>query len=161
VTAVRRLRRVTLVTAVAYLVVLGLIAFWPVPVDQDAGDWLYRLFVWLYRHDAPTWMDYNALEFTANIILFLPVGLFAVILAGARRWWVGILGGLAASAAIETGQLLFLPARFATLNDVIANTAGAILGTLLAVATLAIAHGHEANARARTAALASAGPADS
>lgn len=148
-TAVRRLRRVTVVAALAYFVALVAIAFWPVRVDQNAGDLLYRLFTWLYRHDAPRWLDYDFLEFSANVVLFIPVGLFVVILAGARRWWLGILAGFVTSCAIEAGQLMFLPSRFATVEDVIANTSGAALGTLLAAAALAIAHAHERRARAK------------
>jgi len=149
VTAVRRLRRVTVVAALAYFVALVAIAFWPVRVDQNAGDLLYRLFTWLYRHDAPRWLDYDFLEFSANVILFIPVGLFVVILAGARRWWLGILAGFVTSCAIEAGQLMFLPSRFATVEDVVANTSGAALGTLLAAGALAIAHAHERRARAK------------
>jgi VanZ family protein len=149
VTAVRRLRRVTVVAALAYLAALVAIAFWPVRVDQNAGDLLYRLFTWLYSHDAPRWLDYDFLEFSANVILFIPVGLFVVILAGARRWWLGILAGFVTSCVIEAGQLMFLPSRFATVEDVIANTSGATLGTLLAAGALAIAHAHERRARAK------------
>jgi glycopeptide antibiotics resistance protein len=150
VTAVRRLHRVTIAAAFAYLVILLMIAFWPVRVDQNAGRLLYRLFAWLYRHDAPRWLDYDFLEFTANVVLFIPVGLFVVILAGARWWWLGIVTGIAASCAIELGQLLFLPSRFATLSDVLANSSGATIGTVLAAGALAIAHRHERRTRART-----------
>jgi len=149
VTAVRRLRRVTVGATLAYFVVLVAIAFWPVRVDQNAGDLLYRLFTWLYRHDAPRWLDYDFLEFSANVILFIPVGLFVVILAGARRWWLGILAGFVTSCAIEAGQLMFLPSRFATVEDIVANTSGAALGTLFAAAALAIAHARERRARAK------------
>lgn len=148
-TSVRRLRRVTLATTFAYLVALCAIAFWPVRVDQGSGQLLHRVFSWLYRHDAPRWVDYQFLEFTANIVLFIPVGLFLVILAGARRWWLGPFTGLLASCVIETGQLLFLPARLATVNDVVANVSGAATGTLLAAAALAIAHSHERRSRVR------------
>jgi VanZ family protein len=149
VTAVRRLRSVTVVAALAYFAALVAIAFWPVRVDQNAGDLLYRLFTWLYRHDAPRWLDYDFLEFSANVVLFIPVGLFVVILAGGRRWWLGILAGFVTSCAIEAGQLMFLPSRFATVEDVVANTSGAALGTGLAAAALAFAHAHERRARAK------------
>jgi VanZ family protein len=149
VTAVRRLRRATVVAALAYFAALVAIAFWPVRVDQNAGDLLYQLFTWLYRHDAPRWLDYDFLEFSANVILFIPVGLFVVILAGAHRWWLGILAGFVTSCAIEAGQLMFLPSRFATVEDIVANTSGAVLGTVLAAAALAIAHTHERRARAK------------
>jgi glycopeptide antibiotics resistance protein len=146
---VHGLRRVTVGATFVYLVALVAIAFWPVRVDENAGDLLYRLFTWLYRHGAPRWLNYDFLEFSANVILFIPVGLFVVILAGARRWWLGILAGLVTSCAIEVGQLMFLPARSATVVDVVANTSGAVLGTVLAVMALAIAHAQERRALAK------------
>lgn len=150
VTAVKRLRRATMATTFAYLAVLAIIAFWPSRVDHSAGKLLYQLFAWLYRHDAPRWIDYAFLEFSANIVLFVPVGLFIVVLAGARRWWLGIFVGILASSIIELGQLLFLPARLATVNDVIANSTGAAVGVVLATVALAVAHRHERHARVRS-----------
>ena len=44
--------------------------------------------------------------------------------------------GLALSLTIEFTQSAFLPARFATVSDLIANTAGALLGASLAVTTV-------------------------
>ena len=130
------LRRTTLVLTVAYLIVLVLVAFWPTPIDRDARDLIGSLVGWLGRHGAPDWLGYRAIEFGANIALFVPVGLFITILAGAERWWLGLFAGLAASSTIEFGQFVFLPARFATINDVVANTAGAATGALLAVLVL-------------------------
>ena len=130
------LQRRTLVLTFSYLVVLTLIAFWPSRVDRDAGDLLGSVVGWLHRHGAPPWMHYDAIEFGANIALFLPVGLFVVILAGASRWWLGLLVGLTSSCVIELGQLAFVPDRFATVNDVVANTAGATAGAAAAVLLL-------------------------
>lgn len=73
------------------------------------------------------------------MVFFVPLGLLVVSFAGARWWWAGALAGLVLSAAIETGQALFLPARYATLDDVLANTIGAIVGALLGVAVLSLA----------------------
>ena len=121
---------------VAYLVALALIAFWPTPVDRDAHDYLLALIDLLQRNGAPGWMRYDVIEFSANILLFAPVGLILVILAGARRWWLAVLAGFVASCTIELGQLVFLPERFATVNDIIANTAGTFVGALLALLLL-------------------------
>jgi glycopeptide antibiotics resistance protein len=124
----------------AYLVALALIVFWPTPVDRDTRDYLVTLIDLLQRLGAPEWVRYTVIEFSANILLFVPAGLFLVILAGPRRWWLGPLAGFGASSAIELGQLVFLPDRFATVNDVIANSVGAIIGTALALIVLLIHH---------------------
>ena len=119
-----------------YLVLLAFIAFWPVPVDREAHDWLLAVIDWLQVHGAPGWVRYDLVEFVANIALFVPVGLFVMIMAGVRGWWLAVLVGFAASCTIELGQLIFLPDRFATLSDVLANTIGAAVGAVLALALL-------------------------
>jgi glycopeptide antibiotics resistance protein len=129
------LRRAALWVSLVYLVALTLIAFWPTPVDRGAHGSISSVVLWLHRHGVPAWLNYAAIEFTANIALFVPVGLLVVVLAGAHRWWLGPLVGASISSAIEFGQL-FLPERFATVNDVIANSLGAVLGTVVAVIML-------------------------
>ena len=119
-----------------YLVVLALIAFWPVPVDRNAYESLLALIDWLQVHGAPEGVRYSLVEFIANIVLFVPVGLFVVIMAGRRGWWLAVLAGFAASCTIELGQLIFLPDRFATLADVLANTLGAAVGAVLGLVLL-------------------------
>lgn len=130
------LHGVTVWLTLAYLVVLALIAFWPTPVDRDAQDLLLRAVGWLHAHGAPVWVRYSTIEFGANIVLFVPVGLFVVILAGPRRWWLGVFVGFATSCVIELGQLVFLPARFASAYDLIANTTGSFIGAIIAVIAL-------------------------
>ena len=132
------LHRVTLGLAFAYLFALVLIAFWPTPVDRDAHDSIEQVVGSVQTNGGPTWLRYSAIEFGANIALFVPVGLFVVLLAGARRWKLGILVGFAATCTIELGQLVFLTGRVATPYDVVANTGGAVIGALLAVAALAV-----------------------
>ena len=76
------LRRWTGGLFVTYLVALALIAYWPTPVDRDAHDSVVWVIDLLQRLGAPEWLRYNAIEYAANIVLFVPVGLFVVILAG-------------------------------------------------------------------------------
>jgi len=135
--------RVALVLAVLYAVALVLIAFWPSPVDRAGHDTLQRWLAWLQAHGAPGWLTYGMVEFASNIVLFIPAGFLIVVLAGARFWWLGPLAGLLGSAAIEVGQLILLPARTASTRDVVANTSGALIGTvlgLLVFAVLAVRH---------------------
>ena len=123
--------------AAAYLLTLALIAFWPTPVDRAAHGTIATVLARLHAHGVPDWFNYTLVEFTANIALFLPVGLLGVVLLGSARWWLAVLAGFTASSLIELGQLIFLPARYATVMDVLANTAGATLGALAALALLA------------------------
>ena len=142
------LRRVARWLAAGYLVALGLIALWPTPVDRDAAGLIASLLAGLHALGAPGWVNYALIEFTANIALFLPVGLLGVALLGAGRWWLPVLAGVALSCLIELSQRVFLPGRFATPLDVLANSTGAVLGALLAVLFLGFVTSRERPRRA-------------
>ncbi|MES1169390.1 MAG: VanZ family protein [Leifsonia sp.] len=74
--------------------------------------------------------DYQAShpsEVVANVILFVPFGIFLGMLAPRRRWWqlAGIF--VAASLVLETVQHLISTGSFDT-TDVIDNTVGGLVG---------------------------------
>lgn len=130
-TELRILRRVTLWSTAVYVVLLALIAFWATSVDGSVHDLLAdRLELWRSQ-GAPEWLRYGAIEFAANVLLFVPLGVCMVVLLGARRWWLAIVSGGVLSVAIELTQLLFLPGRSASVRDVLANTAGTALGVTI------------------------------
>jgi hypothetical protein len=71
-----------------------------------------------------------AVEMVANVLLFVPVALF---LAAAAPRLPGVVVWLlctAASAGVETAQLV-LPGRQSSVRDVVLNSAGAAIGVLL------------------------------
>jgi VanZ family protein len=65
--------------------------------------------------------------------MFVPFGVLALTAYRWMRVWSATLAGLVTSGIIE-GVQLFLPTRFATVSDVVANTAGALLGAVLVAA---------------------------
>lgn len=76
------------------------------------------------------------IDTVGNIGLFLPLG-FLTALALARKkfqtrsqLWQALLVGMFLSASIETAQF-WLPTRVTSLDDVILNSSGALLGALL------------------------------
>lgn len=110
----------------AYVIALALIAFWPVPVDSGAGPLLRavtRVFPLL---------TYARIEFGANILLFVPLGFLLTLILADDRWLVMPIAFLT-TVTIETGQAIALSARTPSVLDIIANTAGACLGIVLAV----------------------------
>lgn len=115
----------------AFLVSLAVVAYWPSPIDQPAQGDLARILKLLHSHGIPAWFNYKFVEAAANVALFLPFGVIANLAYRDRRWWqIGALG-MAVSGCMELGQLLFLNNRFASLQDVAVNTAGAVMGALL------------------------------
>ena len=121
----------------AYLLGLGLIALWPVPVDQGASVFLERSLRQLHRWGIPPWFDYGVVELASNVILFVPLGALVARILGARLWWGGAAVGFLLSILVELAQLVFLPARFPSVIDVAANTLGALVGALSALLFMA------------------------
>ncbi|MGN6325859.1 VanZ family protein [Pseudolysinimonas sp.] len=123
-------RRLIWIALLAYLVALALIAYWPTPVDRPADGQLFAVIRWLDAHGI-TLVTYDRIEFAANVALFVPFGLLLAGLLRRGRRWIALLICIAGSAAIEIGQGLFLPDRFASLGDVLANSLGAAIGVLV------------------------------
>ena len=121
-------RGIPRILLVIYAVALLLVAFWPTPVDAALAPWLHG---WIARINQP-WFDYGLIEAAANVALFVPLGLLVTLLLPARLWWLVPLACLAVSALIEGGQGLLLPDRFPSLQDVVANTMGGVIGVTLA-----------------------------
>ncbi|XAS63535.1 VanZ family protein [Micrococcaceae bacterium Sec5.8] len=120
----------------AYLAALAVVGFWPTPVDAPAQGLLGQALAQLHAAGVPDWIDYNTLEASANVLLFVPAGFAAA--AGFRSTWWQIAGcGALVSACVELGQLLFLQHRYPSLVDVATNTGGALLGFFLAERLLA------------------------
>ncbi|QQD76693.1 VanZ family protein [Curtobacterium sp. YC1] len=134
--ATARSRRLATWCAAAYGVALVLVGFWGSPVDAAGGPWLTRVLAAAHRHGLPDRIDYPAVESLANVVFFVPLGLLVVLLAGARWWWIATATGVVVSGCIETGQALLLPARVATVDDVVANGVGALLGSVAGVLLL-------------------------
>ncbi|MCC4249590.1 VanZ family protein [Microbacterium testaceum] len=103
----------------------------PEPYGPRTAGILRRVFALLADWPATAWVTFDMVEFSANIVMFVPVG--CLVLAWGGRPWQGILIGVALSAAIEITQLLALPTRVADVRDLVANTVGAALGVLLIV----------------------------
>jgi glycopeptide antibiotics resistance protein len=112
-----------------YLVAVGFIVWSPAP---DAGRFTGIVAVaarWLELLGLPFEPTYVVLEILANVALFVPFGILAMT-AFRMRVWSTAAAGLATSLLIE-GVQLFLPTRYSTVSDLVANTAGALIGALI------------------------------
>ncbi|HWK21384.1 MAG TPA: VanZ family protein [Microbacteriaceae bacterium] len=129
------------------------------PEQPTDGRWVRDALSWWTERGLPAWVTYDVVEFTANVALFLPFGLLlSLVLRGPlseRSESKGARGSssreaayrdlpalplltptvlsLALSLSIEFTQSAFLPARFATGSDLLANTVGGFLGAALVV----------------------------
>jgi VanZ family protein len=112
-----------------YLGLVGWITLGPQPLDEGRDSLLWRALRFFGRHDLTDWITYQRLEFTANVFMFIPIGMFLLLLVGRRLWFVAILAGVALTVTIETVQL-FLPDRVSDVSDIIANSVGTLIGVL-------------------------------
>jgi glycopeptide antibiotics resistance protein len=106
---------------------------WPAPIDQGFNGSINRFLDVLHRNGVPPWFGYNKLEFSANILMFLPLGFLVAMILPAHFWWFALVICPALSVTIELTQGALLAARFATVSDVIANSIGALIGILFAI----------------------------
>ena len=120
-----------------YALTLVAIALWPKHIDS-AFD-VNRTFVgrWLLDLGLTGAQTYRLIEFSSNVVLYVPLGVLAMA-AWPSRWWVRVC--LLAGAVSGTFELLqrFLAGRTASLQDVVANTLGGAIGAALVVVVRAV-----------------------
>lgn len=133
---------IAIVLLLACLGVVLLATTSPTPLDQGYESSIDKFLAVLHRNGVPDWFDYRELEFTANVAMFVPLGLLLGLALG-RVMWLGILLLPALSAGIEWFQATFLSARIATLQDVVANSIGGWIGLLCAAIIVGMVHARD------------------
>ncbi len=114
-----------------YLVFLAWVTLTPQAYAAEHIDIIYRVLAALHRRGYLMEIDDRRLEFLANIALFVPVGMFLMLLFGTRLWWVALLASAGITMAIETAQRS-IPGRVPDERDLVANALGAAIGVVLA-----------------------------
>jgi len=143
--------RYTIIAAIAifYGTALAFIVFWPSPVDATVRDLIDRTLEELHERGVPGLVDYEFIEFTANILLFIPVGILFGLLVPLRWWPIALLIGPALSGVIEVIQKYLLDERYSSIYDVVANSIGSTIGVLFAVTVWAIVRARDEKVIAR------------
>lgn len=120
---------------IATVIAVAIIVFTPGPPDADGQQ---RLAQWLravHRTWMPVWVTFGLIEFASNVVMFLPLGLFGALALRARRYLV-VPACVALSGLVELVQWAGLPDRDGSWRDILANTVGALVGYLVALALL-------------------------
>jgi VanZ family protein len=125
----------------AWLVAVAVVTLHPAPASAEVVDLVARVTAWLTAHGVP--LSYEVVEAGANVVMFIPLGVLGTLLARpadadaagpsagpslARALLRAAAWGAALSTAIEVTQLVWLPSRVPTVQDVVMNTTGAVLG---------------------------------
>lgn len=122
-----RIRRLAMICLFVFFVAGALIAFWPEPVDRGAAGFVHAIA------RAVPGLTYDRIEFAANVVFFVPLGLLLSIILD-RRLHLVLPIGVVATVSIEAVQSVMLAGRTASILDVLANTTGACVGMLIAAA---------------------------
>jgi VanZ family protein len=117
----------------SYLIVLIGTTLWPKPVDGEGllAKITSDVLIFTSKISWLNWIQYNELEAIANVLLYIPLGIFLVVFASKTRTWVLVLIPIFVSLLAEGSQRLFLPDRYATINDVVYNVLGGLLGIVI------------------------------
>lgn len=99
----------------------------PIPVGLAV-----RVLEAFHRRGYLEMLTIHRVEFLANIAMFVPIGVFLLLLVGAERWWLALFLPFFLTAFIETAQR-GIPGRVSDPRDVVANTMGGIAGVVLAM----------------------------
>jgi glycopeptide antibiotics resistance protein len=133
-------------TTFLYLGFVGWVTLTPASSAPTNSELILRVLARLQQYDDFAWLTYDRAEFLANIALFVPVGVFLLLLVGTRFWWVAGLAAFLMTSAIETVQRT-IPGRVPDERDILANTAGALIGIVVGLVLTFPASRRRARAR--------------
>jgi VanZ family protein len=115
---------------------VGLVTLTPGSDTPDYYGFAMRVLARLQRYPEldplTSRLSVERIEFLANIGLFVPLGMFVLLLVGTRMWWMALAGGIVVTSMIEAVQKE-IPGRVSDPRDVAANTIGMFLGIFLAI----------------------------
>jgi glycopeptide antibiotics resistance protein len=126
------------ILTVLYLAGVAWVTLGPEPYDARTSGVLWRFLDFFSEHEETDWITFDRVESVANVAMFIPLGVFVVLLFGRRRWWLAILVCAVLSSAIELSQGALLPTRVSDLDDIVANSSGGAIGVLLGVVLMSI-----------------------
>jgi glycopeptide antibiotics resistance protein len=122
------------VLTLVYLLAVGWLTLGPQPADAGPDGFVRQILAVLRQSALTSWLSYDGVEFTANVVMFVPMGVLFTLLFGLRRWWLALVIGIAATCLIEGAQV-FIPTRVSDVRDLVANTLGTLLGIAIVAAS--------------------------
>lgn len=119
-----------------YLGFVGLVTLTPGQDQPDYSSLAGRILARLERYPdldpLTSRLSIERVEFLANVGLFVPLGVFLILLVGSRFWLVALAAGIVLTSMIESVQRQ-IPGRVSDPRDVAANSIGMFLGIFLAI----------------------------
>jgi glycopeptide antibiotics resistance protein len=131
-----RARRTATIALIANTALLLILTIGPIPQTLVGSEAELGVLSWGSWLEASTWRSGRRFEFVANVLVFVPWGVLALIAVGARRWGFAVVGGVVLTLAIEITQIP-LP-RISDPRDLVANTVGTVIGIIAAMAIVGV-----------------------
>ncbi|MCW2737720.1 VanZ family protein [Nocardioides sp.] len=119
-----------------YLGFVGLVTLTPGSDQPDYSGLAARVLARLERYrdldPLTSRLSVERIEFLANVGLFVPLGVFLLLLVGTRLWLVALAAGIVLTSVIENVQRS-IPGRVSDPRDVAANSIGMFIGVAVAL----------------------------
>ncbi|MFD4422569.1 VanZ family protein [Agromyces sp. NPDC058484] len=109
---------------------LGLLMTVPRPIDQGLTPWIRSVLATLHRHGLSGWVSYDFVEYALHAVLFIPLGILAVVATGRQLAWLATLAILTVSAVVELAPSLGSSHPWMPL-DLTLNVSGALAGAAI------------------------------
>lgn len=110
---------------VAYLLIATYLVLWPQPDTPSSAVAQVTLRLAAVGF---TGISGTMVEFALNVVLFVPLTFLSLLIWPSIRPGRLLLVAVLGTCAIELVQYVVLPARSATVSDLVANTVGAVIG---------------------------------
>ena len=116
----------------AYMGFIGMVTLTPSASAPIPVGLAIRVLDAFHRRGYLEMVTLDRMEFLANIAMFVPIGVFLLLLVGAERWWIALFLPFFLTIFIETAQR-GIPGRVSDPRDILANTMGGVAGVVLAM----------------------------
>jgi glycopeptide antibiotics resistance protein len=126
-------RRIIGSVLAVYLVLLAVALLAPTNTDQSSMvHWLITRLIHVgASSDA---VSFSRMEFVMNVAIIAPATFLGSLVWPRWTWRDWTAAGFVAAALVELTQALLLPRRDGSFSDIVANTLGALLGAVVALA---------------------------
>jgi len=116
----------------AYVGFVGMVTLTPETRAPIPIGLVVRVLEAFHRRGYLEMLTVYRVEFLANIAMFVPIGVFLLLLVGAERWWIAVFLPFFLTIFIETAQRS-IPGRVPDPRDIVANAMGGVAGVFLAM----------------------------
>jgi VanZ family protein len=100
----------------------------PRPIDEGLTPWVRGLLAGMSRY-VPGRIDYEFAELASHVVLFVPLGILAVVTLGRRMAWLAVLVVLGVGVLVEYGPTMLASEHIPSRLDLLMNGVGAVVGT--------------------------------